>query len=155
MSGSPINIIHYDRDSFEEKKGALVAECDPYASSPGVTWINTDSLTDISVIKSIGECFDLHDLTIEDIPQHHTPRQVRGFRQLRSYHIEMLSYSRADRRIDAEQLSLAAGAELRAHLPGNAGDFFEGLRQEIRKATPLCTGWKRLPGLPHHRYYGG
>ena len=139
MTGSPISIIHYDEHTFEEKKGALTAECEPYASSPGVTWINVDSLTDTSILKSIGEYFDLHELTLEDIPN--TAHRVK-YEDFGSYVLiilKMLSYSARDKSIDTEQLSLVLGPNFVLTFQERPGDFFDGLREEIRKGDPVMN----------------
>ena len=137
MTGSPINIIHYYEHNFEEKKGAPVTECEPYASSPGVTWINIDSLTDTSIIKSIGEYYDLHELTLEDIPN--TTHRVK-YEDFGSYVLiilKMLTYSARDKSIDTEQLSLVLGPNFVLTFQERPGDFFDGLREEIRKGDPV------------------
>jgi magnesium transporter len=139
MTGSPISIIHYDGQTFEEKKGALTAECEPYASRPGVTWINVDSLTDTVILKSIGEYFDLHELTLEDIPN--TTHRVK-YEDFGSYVLiilKMLSYSAKERSIDTEQLSLVLGPNFMLTFQEKPGDFFDGLRGEIRKGDPVMN----------------
>jgi magnesium transporter len=139
MSGSPISIIHYDEHGFEEKRGAPVTECESYASRPGVTWINVDSLTDTGILKSIGDYFDLHELTLEDIPN--TTHRVK-YEDFGSYVLiilKMLSYSTKDKSIDTEQLSLVLGPNFVLSFQESAGDFFDGLRQEIRKGDPVMN----------------
>ena len=139
MTGSPINIIHYYEHNFEEKKGALTAECEAYASSPGVTWINVDSLTDTGILKSIGDYFDLHELTLEDIPN--TTHRVK-YEDFGSYVLiilKMLSYSAKDKSIDTEQLSLVLGPNFVLTFQERPGDFFDGLREEIRKGDPVMN----------------
>jgi magnesium transporter len=137
MTGSPISIIHYDEDRFEERRYVPAAECEPYASSRGVTWINVDSLTDTGVLKSIGEYFDLHELTLEDIPN--TTHRVK-YEDFGSYVLiilKMLSYSSRERSIDTEQLSLVLGPNFVLTFQERPGDFFDGLREEIRKGDPV------------------
>jgi len=126
MTGSPISIIHYDEQGFEEKTGAPAPVCEAYASSPGVTWINIDSLTDTGIIKSIGEYFDLHELTIEDIPN--TTHRVK-YEDFSSYVLiilKMLSYSAQDKSIDTEQLSLVLGPNFVLTFQEKPGVFLTG-----------------------------
>ena len=139
MTVSPISIIHYDNHILDEKKGALTAECEAYATSTGVTWINVDSLTDTGILKSIGEYFDLHELTLEDIPN--TTHRVK-YEDFGSYVLiilKMLSYSSQDRSIDTEQLSLVLGPNFVLTFQERPGDFFDGLRDEIRKGDPVMN----------------
>ena len=137
MTGSPVNIIHYYEHNFEEKKGAPVTECEPYASSPGVTWINIDSLTDTSIIKSIGEYYDLHELTLEDIPNITHRVKYEDFGSYVLIILKMLTYSARDKSIDTEQLSLVLGPNFVLTFQERPGDFFDGLREEIRKGDPV------------------
>lgn len=139
MTGSPISIFHYEEHKFEEKKGVAASECQAYASSPGITWINVDSLTDTGILKAIGEYFDLHELTLEDIPN--TAHRVK-YEDFGSYVLiilKMLSYSRRERSIDTEQLSLVLGPNFVLTFQEKPGDFFDVLRDEIRKGDPVMS----------------
>jgi magnesium transporter len=136
MTDSPISIIHYDEQSFEEEKDVLAAACEPYTTCTGVTWINVDSLSDQALIKSIGEYFDLHELTLEDIANTGHRVKYEDFGSYVLIILKMLTYSSTDKSIDTEQLSLILGPNFVLTFQEKPGDFFDVLRQEIRKGDP-------------------
>ncbi len=137
MTDSPVSIIHYDEHSFEEKKRVSPPECEPYATCTGVTWINVDSLTNLDLVKEIGGYFDLHELTIEDIPNTEHRVKYEDFASYVLIILKMLSYTSKDKSFDTEQLSLILGPNFVLTFQERPGDFFDVLRGEIRKGDPI------------------
>jgi len=136
MTDSPVSIIHYDEQNYEEKKDVAAAACEPYAACTGVTWINIDSITNLDLIKEIGSYFDLHELTLEDIPNTGHRVKYEDFGSYVLIILKMLSFSTTDARIDTEQLSLILGPNFVLSFQEQPGDFFDQVREEIRKGDP-------------------
>jgi magnesium transporter len=137
MTASPISIIHYDEQAFEEKRDVATAVCESYTTCTGVTWINVDSILDPNLIKSIGEYYDLHELTIEDISNTAHRAKYEDFSSYVLIILKMLTYSAKDKSIETEQLSLVLGPNFVLTFQERPGDFFDGLRAEIRKGDPV------------------
>lgn len=62
-----ITLIEYGPDCLEERKDAGCAELLPHMNNELVTWINIDGLGDLSVLRTLGERFNLHPLALEDV----------------------------------------------------------------------------------------
>ena len=62
-----ISVIAYDSQSAEEKKLSGIAQLGEYKNSQGITWINISGLKDIASFKLLGETYDIHHLSVEDI----------------------------------------------------------------------------------------
>jgi len=70
-----LSIIIYDSVSAEEKKLSDIDELALYKNSKKFSWINISGLKDIDSIKRLGELYNIHPLTIEDIL--HTEQQPK------------------------------------------------------------------------------
>jgi magnesium transporter len=65
--GAPrIAVIDYDETHFEERDIDNVGDLAAYRDKRTVTWVNVSN-PDPAVLARIGEIFNLHPLTIEDI----------------------------------------------------------------------------------------
>lgn len=74
-AGSRISVLDYDRDSVKDFSVKSVSELLHYKDSNSVTWVLIEGLTNIEIIESIGEIFDIHPLVLEDILNtHHRPK---------------------------------------------------------------------------------
>ncbi|MGI8602509.1 MAG: magnesium/cobalt transporter CorA [Verrucomicrobiales bacterium] len=62
-----ISLFRYDESSLEERVLTSVDEVPQPDSENKVTWINIDGLGDVNVLRTLGERFKLHPLTLEDL----------------------------------------------------------------------------------------
>ena len=67
MEKAAISIINYDPESLVENELSAIEETYPYRDSDPVTWININGLHDVEIIGKIGQHFDVHPLTLEDV----------------------------------------------------------------------------------------
>jgi magnesium transporter len=63
-----ITIMDYDEAHFQEKEIKTIEECFLFKDKPTVTWINIDGLHQVEILEKLGECYGLHPLVLEDIP---------------------------------------------------------------------------------------
>jgi magnesium transporter len=128
----PLSIIHYDKAGYTFKEQAPVEECRPYKDIAGVTWINIDGVTDFTVLRSIGEIFGLHELTIQDIANTGHRVKHEDFGHYLLIMLKMLEFNAKDNSIYAEQLSIVLGTNYIITFQETPGDFFGALRDEIK-----------------------
>lgn len=62
-----MRVIDYDGTQLKEGELKNIAEGAEFKKTDTVTWINVDGLHDLSLMKEIGNTFDLHPLLVEDI----------------------------------------------------------------------------------------
>ena len=62
-----LSVINYDSKSAQINRLSGVGELAQYKKKSGIVWINVGDLKDVDAIKGIGELFNIHQLTIEDI----------------------------------------------------------------------------------------
>ncbi|MFC1808552.1 magnesium/cobalt transporter CorA [Candidatus Omnitrophota bacterium] len=129
-----VSVIDYDEKTVEEKQASSVDECAPFKDKDSVTWINVDGVHDISVIKSLGTCFDIHPLVLEDIV-HTTQRpKLEDFGSYIYIVLKMLTYDDEKKATHAEQVSLILGKNYVITFQEEEGDVFDILRERIRTA---------------------
>jgi len=128
---SPISIIQYDRDHHTFKLGSNSTECAACKDTAGVTWINVDTVSDPDILKSLGDSYGLHDLTIQDIANTGHRVKYEDFGHYLLIILKMLEYNTDAKTIDTEQLSIVLGDNFLLTFQESPGDFFGGLRNEI------------------------
>jgi magnesium transporter len=128
-----ISIIDYDETQLEEKEVATVEGCFPFKDKPTVTWINIDGLHDLEVIEKIGKQFGLHPLVMEDIVNTGQRPKLEDFENHVFVVLKMLYYDQEKNELDSEQISLIFGQNFVISFQERVGDFFDPLRERIRK----------------------
>ncbi|MBN1691775.1 MAG: magnesium/cobalt transporter CorA [Dehalococcoidia bacterium] len=131
---SAISVIHYDKTDYHIKADASVEDCRDCRDKAGVTWINVDNVTDAGLLQSIGNIFNLHELTIQDISNTGHRVKQEDFGGYLLIILKMLEFNKAGNSIEAEQLSIVFGKNYLITFQEQPGDFFGDLRAEIKIA---------------------
>jgi magnesium transporter len=134
MTGeSRIRILDYDENSVRENAKAALAECLPFRDTASVTWIDIEGLQDIPLLESLGSCYGLHPLILEDIlntDQRPKSDDMDGYIYVV---LKMLDFDPASLEIVSEQVSIVFGRNYVISIQeGREGDLFEPLRERIR-----------------------
>ncbi len=132
--GAPakLTLIQYDADTFAEREFAslseLMAEFDPSK----VNWINVDGIGDAELLKTLGEQFNLHPLTLEDVLNTTQRPKVEYFDEYIFLVSEMVYFDQ-ESRLAVEQLSLFLADSLVLTVQEERGsDVFESVRARLR-----------------------
>jgi len=128
-----INIIDYDEARIEEKEVETVEECFPFRDSPSVTWINIDGVHDLELVGKIGEYFNIHPLTLEDIVNTGQRPKLEDFENHIFIVLKMLYCEPVKDEVEAEQVSLIVGSNFVISFQERVGDVFNPVRERIRK----------------------
>jgi len=127
-----ITIMDYDETQFQEKEAKTFEECFPYEGRPTVTWINVDGIHHVQTLEKLGECFELHPLTLEDILNTDQRPKIEDFGEYMYVVLKMSSYDDKSGEILIEQVSLILGANFVLSFQENVGDVFNSIRERIR-----------------------
>lgn len=130
-NGIKINITSYNRENYSERKVETPEEIKPEAE--GSLWVNVDGIHIPETVGAIGEKFNIHPLTQEDIlnTAHRPKAEDNG-----SYIfvvIKMLELEAASGTLKTEQVSLVIGKNYVLSFQENATDEFETVRENLRK----------------------
>ncbi len=126
-----IRIMAYGPDSVIEQE---IEDLNAIRSCLGkwpVTWINVDGLGEVSTIARLGELFDLHRLAQEDVVNVHQRPKAE---QYGKHYFIVARMTQLNEHLETEQLSMFLGKEYVLTFHEAVGDFFDPLRERIRKA---------------------
>ncbi len=127
-----INLIDYDAENLLEKEIRSVEECIESRDRPTVSWININGIHDVNTIESLGKCFDLHSLVLEDILNTEHRPKIEDYRDYIFCVLKMIQIA-PDGKLHSEQVSIILGKTFVLSFQEREGDVFDGVRQRIRK----------------------
>jgi magnesium transporter len=128
-----IRVIDYDGAQLKEDELKEIAQGGEFKRTNTVTWINVDGLHDLSLMKEVGDTFDLHPLLMEDILNTGQRPKLEEFDNCLFLVVKMLRYDKETQMIISEQLSMVLGNTFLLTFQEQPGDVFEPVRERIRK----------------------
>ena len=129
-----IHLIRYTAESIEERDLASAAECAAFADREGVTWIDVQGLSDLELLRALGETFGLHPLAQEDVVSLGQRPKVDD------YDANIFVITRmpeAGAMITTDQTSLFFGKNFLLSFQEHYGDCLDPVRERIRKGKGL------------------
>jgi magnesium transporter len=127
-----ITLIEYGPDCLEERKNVGCDELLPHLNNELVTWINIDGLGDLSVLRILGERFNLHPLALEDVLDTGQRPKVEQYDDY-LFLVAKMIYLDKENEIGAEQVSIFLGKTFLITLQEEPEkDVFEPVRARIR-----------------------
>ena len=103
-----ITLIEYGPDCLEERKDVECDELLVHLNNELVTWINIDGLGDLSVLRILGERFNLHPLALEDVLDTNQRPKVEQYDDY-LFIVAKMIYLDKENEIGGEQVSMFLG----------------------------------------------
>lgn len=128
-----IEVINYNKDVFNKVQSKNIEDAFNFKGKDLTTWININGLNNTTEIEKIGEHYNLHPLTLEDIVNtQHRPKldEFEGYFFL----VFKMLYFKEDDIIIYEQVSLVIGEGFVLTFQEADGDVFDDLRERIENA---------------------
>lgn len=100
-----------------------------------ITWLNIDGIHDTGLIKKLGDIFDIHPLTLEDILNTGQRPKTEEYDGYLFVALKMILFDAETSELNIEQLSLILGPNYVLSFQEKVGDVFEPIRERIRKAS--------------------
>ena len=129
-----ITVIDYDAKQFQEKSPKKIEEVFPFKDTPTITWVNVDGLHETDIIQKIGNCFEMHPLTLEDIVNTDQRPKYEDFDKYLFIVLKMFMLNETKKEIISEQVSLIFGSNFAISIQEKEGDVFNSIRERIRNA---------------------
>lgn len=129
---STLRLLAFGPDKCEERTLSAVDEVKPYIGQWPVVWVNVDGLGDAAVINALGDLFKLHKLALEDVVNVHQRAKVEPYPENLFVVVRMAELDHE--RVGGDQLSLFLGRNFVVTFQERAGDCFDPVRDQIRKA---------------------
>lgn len=101
-----LTVLDYDRDNLLVHEITSIDELLPYKSSNTVSWVIVEGLTEVDIIQSLGQMFNVHPLVQEDIVSTHQRPKLDEFEDYLYLVIKRLEVENDDFRVRQEQVSL-------------------------------------------------
>jgi magnesium transporter len=126
-----IRVLAYSQDEIVEQQIDRVDQIPRFLAKYPVTWINVDGLGNVATIQALGELFDLHPLTLEDVVHVHQRAKVEPFEE----HLYVVARMvKTGQHLETEQVSLFLGPNYVLTFQEQVGDCFDPVRERIRQS---------------------
>ncbi len=135
MKKPKVTIIHYSPDIFEEKILQNIEECAIYQDTPAITWINIDGIHQVDFIEKVGQLFQIHPLTLENILNTTQRPKIEYFPNYIYIALKMIYWNESEHESTIEHISLILMKNIVLSFQEREGDVFNFVRQRIRNAT--------------------
>jgi magnesium transporter len=129
-----IAVIDYDETHFEEREIGNLDDLAAYRDRRTVTWVNVVN-PDAAALSRIGEIFNLHSLTIEDIQNRAQRPKTEDMVDYVYIAATMFPAETPGRSVKAvgQQVSLVVGKYYVLSFDEGRGQVFEPVREKLRK----------------------
>jgi magnesium transporter len=126
-----ISLIEFNEKEFIEKEFTDFDECLLHVKADMVKWINVDGIHNTELIQKVGEKFNIHTLTLEDIAN---TDQRPKFEDYENYLVSIMKMLSHDSEIKSEQLTiiLLDNNTVLSFQEVHGGDAFDIIRTRIR-----------------------
>jgi len=127
-------VSNYDAAHFEEKQAATIEDCLSYRDLPSTTWIHVCGLHRPDIIESLGQCYGIHHLFLEDILNTAQRPKTEDLEDGLFIVIKAFTLTGNDDAATAEQISFILGKNYVISLQEGNGDIFGPVRSRLRSA---------------------
>jgi magnesium transporter len=127
-----VTAIQYNEGFYQEREIEAFRECLPKDNSV-VTWLNIDGVHQLDLVETIGECFTLHPLSMEDIVNTGQSPKLEDYEDYLFIVLKMLYYDEKEHEIEVEQVSLCLSSNFVVSFQEENGrDVFNPIRERLR-----------------------
>lgn len=129
-----LTVIDYDQQTHVLMYPEEVGECARFVDKKTVSWINVDGLHRTEIIEKLGECFNVHPLTVEDILNTGQRPKVDVFDDYIYLVLKMPEYDVDLHEVRLEQVSFILCENSIISFQEKQGDTFEAVRNRIKNS---------------------
>jgi magnesium transporter len=129
-----LTVSNYNEERFLEKQAASIEDCISYRDLPSTTWIHVCGLHRMDIIESLGQCYGIHHLFLEDILNTAQRPKMENLEGGLFVVIKAFTIKGDDETMAAEQISFILGENYVISLQEGNSDIFEPVRSRLRSA---------------------
>lgn len=127
-----VTLIKYDEASFQEKEVKGIEDCFSLEDARTTKWVNLDGVHQVETIARIGNHYNLHPLTLEDILNTDQRPKMDDYEDYIYVVLKMFFYDEDQHELMAEQVSIIFRPGLVISFQEKEGDVFEPIRERMR-----------------------
>jgi len=135
-----LDIIEYNDSFYDHKIGKSVEDGFGGLQIDKVTWINLNGLNNINAIEVLGEHYNIHPLTLEDIANTNQRPKMEENEDYIFLVVKMIYYN-DDHELIIEHLSIILGKGYVITFQESDGDVFNNLRDRIEHKKGRIRGY--------------
>ena len=130
VESTSVEILNYTKETCNSFQSKNVEDAFNFKGNNQVTWINVNGLNNIEEIEKLGEHYNLHPLTLEDIVNTNHRPKLDEFDNYLFIILKMLHF-KDDETLVYEHLSMVVGDDFVLTFQEADGDVFDSLRERI------------------------
>ncbi|HEY5704325.1 MAG TPA: magnesium/cobalt transporter CorA [Terrimicrobiaceae bacterium] len=142
--GTPpvITLIQYDGGTIFEGEFDTFEDLMQRFNPSMVNWVNIDGLSDVGLLRKLGQQFNIHPLALEDV-LNTTQRPKVEYYADQYFIVSEMIYEEDDRRVSLEQLSIFLGKSYVLTIQEESEhDVFEQVRSRLRSGRGYARKMK-------------
>ncbi len=132
-----IHVIAYDADSCDEQPLQSASEIAPLLKTGKSLWVDVQGVGDAEEIRKLGELFNLHLLSLEDVLNLHQRPKVECFE---NYIYCVLRMPELGSPVRLEQMSVFLGKNFVITVQEDPGDPLDPVRDRLRQSRGRIRG---------------
>ena len=128
-----IDAMCFNAHDLSEHVNMDIGELGGLRDSSDIVWVNVIGVHDVEILRTIGEYFDIHPLTIEDIANTDQRPKFEDYPGYLFCVLNMIQYDKDVQELALEHLSLVVGEHFIISFQEEKGDVFDGVRDRLRQ----------------------
>ena len=128
-----LRIIDYDAENIEEKTIKTVVDVLKYKEKNTVTWLNVDGLHNATLLKEIGDVFNLDELILANVMNINARPNAQEHDNCILLSIKMLQQNEQTSLFTVENLSIIITQSFLISFQEKTGDIFNPIRERLKK----------------------
>jgi magnesium transporter len=125
--------MRYNEKTLEEKCLSTIEECKPYLENGDVVWIDVNGLSNLDLLKQMGELFGIHQLQLEDILNLDQRPKAEEHGKNVLVILKTLEKKVDDWNVTVGQVSILISDQYVITFQEQTEDVFNSIRERIRK----------------------
>ncbi len=127
-----IDLIAYTPDHVTALDDVSALEACKAKDQENIAWVDVDGIHDADMVKRIGERFNIHPLSVEDILNPEGRPKTEYYPGYIYVVLRMVTHDPTDDELDTEQVSLFMGRDFVLTFQEQDGDVFGPVRRRLR-----------------------
>jgi len=134
--------MNYGKSGFDEHVFAKISDIKKYTKRGNTNWINITGVHDVKFLKEIGQLFNIHPLTLEDIANTTQRPKIENHGSYLFIVLKIAYFNEAGSEINIEQIGIVADKKNIITFQEGEKDIFDPLRERIRKTDETIRNFK-------------
>ena len=128
-----IRVLAYNSEKLIEKKLETVEDCLVFKDQPDINlWINVDGLDRVDIIEKLGNYFNIHPLTLEDVLNTGQRPKTEDYESYIYTVLKMILLDTKKEEITLDQVSIILGPNYILSFQEREGDVFDPVRERFK-----------------------